>query len=150
MKFQTQVALVIAAVLFLGWGLALLIKPQAAHALLSTGPNDPAVTAMFGGALFAFAAVFSIAARETAREIVYASAVSLLFLGVVAGYQMLIGKHMPQNPATVISLVATLGISVFLFISMTDAAMNLAGGGRKGRRSTTRTQGKKAGRNRRR
>lgn len=150
MKAQAQVALVIAAVLYLGWGLALLVKPQATHALLSTALNDPAMTAMFGSAMFAFAAVFFIAWREPVREIVYASAVSLMFLGIVAGYQLLIGKHMPQNLATVMTLVLTLGISVFLFISVTEAAMNLAAGGRKGRRSTTHKQAKKAGRKRRR
>lgn len=147
---QAQVALVIAAVLFLGWGLALLIKPHATHALLSTAANDPATTAMFGGALFAFAAMFFIAWREPAREIVYASAVSLMFLGVVAGYQLLIGKHMPQNPATVITLVLTLGISVYLFISLTEAAMNLAAVARKGRRSSARKTATKARRKRRR
>ena len=149
MKAQVQVALTGAAVLFLGGGLALLFTPGAAAALLSSAPVAPAMTAMFGSALFAFATLFIIAARAPVREVVYGSAVSLGLLGLVAGYQLLIAKHMPQNPASVITLVLTLGIGVFLFISLTDAAMELAKGGRAKRRSPPRRKTKKARRRRR-
>jgi hypothetical protein len=60
MKKRTliQVVLLIAAALYMGWGLTLLLAPSVSHALVSTGPCDPAVTAMFGATLLGMMVTF--------------------------------------------------------------------------------------------
>lgn len=147
MKTQVQAALMIAAVLFLTWALSLLIKPEVTQALLSTSPRDPAVTALFATALFAFSAVFLIASGQPSREFVYACAVSLALFAIVTAYQMLVAKHVPQGAAVVISLVVTAGIAAFLFISVTEAAANFVAKRGTGRRR--RSPGRSARRRRR-
>jgi hypothetical protein len=132
MKAQVQIALVIVALLYLAWGLALLLAPEQAHALLSTGPYNATTSAMFGAALFAFVTIFFIAAHEPMREIVHASAVGLAFFGVVAAYQMLVANTMPQSPPTVISLMINLAVAVYLLMSLTYAAVEMQGASRKG------------------
>jgi hypothetical protein len=147
MKTQVQSALMIAAVLFLVWALSLVIKPDATQALLSTSPRDPALTALFATALFAFAAVFLIASGQATRELVYASAVSLALLAIVLAYQMLIAKHTPQGAVVVFTLVVTAAVAAFLFISVTEAATRLAAKKGSGRRASGR--GRRAKRRRR-
>jgi len=129
MKPQVQGALVIVALLYLVWAFAFLLMPEHATAMMSTGPHNPALAAMFAAALFAFGTMFLVAAHEPSREIVHAAAVALGFIGATAAIQML-SKSMPAAPLTVISLIINLGAAVYLFISLTDAAMTMAPGGR--------------------
>lgn len=129
MKNHVQSALVIAAILYLGWGLSLLVAPDKMHPLLSTGAYDPVTTAMFGAGLFAFVLVFLIAAHNPLRETVHASVSALLFFGFVGLYQMFVAKGMPQTTLTVVSMVINLAVAIYLLISLTDAAME--GGKRK-------------------
>jgi len=144
MKNHVQIALLIAAVLYLGWGVGLLVAPESMHPLLSTWRYDPAMTAMFGAGLFAFVLVFLIAAQNPTHEMVHASVSGLLFFGFVGLYQMFVAKGMPQNAMTVISMVINLAIAIYLLISLSDVAMGLGGGKRK-----TKKKAKKQARRRR-
>jgi len=128
MKNHVQSALVIAAILYLGWGLSLLVAPEKVHPLLSTGTFDPAITAMFGAGLFAFVLVFLIAAHNPLRETVHASVSALLFFGFVGLYQMFVAKGMPQTAMIVISMIINLAVAIYLLIFLTDAAMAMEGG----------------------
>lgn len=130
MKNHVQSALVIAVILYLGWGLSLLVAPEQMHAILSSGTYDPTTTAMFGAGVFAFALVFLIAAHSPTRETVHASVSGLLFFGFVGLYQMFVAKGMPQTTLTVVSMVVNLAVAIYLLISLTDAAMAMEGGKR--------------------
>ena len=139
MKPQVQGALVIVALLYLVWAFAFLLMPEQATAMMSTGPHNSTLAAMFAASLFAFGTMFLVAAHEPSREIVHASAVALGFIGATAAIQML-SKAMPTAPLTVISLIINLGAAVYLFISLTDAAMTMGSGGR--RKSQARSGGR--------
>ncbi|MEK7840006.1 MAG: hypothetical protein AAB252_02400 [Pseudomonadota bacterium] len=132
MKNHVQSALVIAAILYLGWGLSLLVAPEQMQALLSSGTYDPTTTAMFGASLFAFVLVFLIAAHNPTQETVHASVSGLLFIGFVGLYQMFVAKGMPQTTLTVLSMVINLAVAIYLLITLTDAAM-VVGGGKRGK-----------------
>jgi len=131
MKNHVQSALVIAVILYLGWGLSLLVAPEQMHATLSSGTYDPTTTAMFGAGLFAFALVFLIAAHSPTQETVHASVSGLLFFGFVGLYQMFVAKGMPQTTLTVVSMIINLAVAIYLLILLTDAAMAMEGGKRK-------------------
>lgn len=124
MKAQVQVALVLAAVLYLLWGLGMLVAPDRTHALLTTGPYDVATTALLGASLIGFAALFLMAAREPVRPLVRACAVALLFLGVTAGYQMFFSRSIHQAPAVATSLILDLGLAFFLMVALADGLHN--------------------------
>ena len=125
MRVHVQGALAIVMLLYLLWGLAVLVAPQTAHELLSTGPYDPASLCMFGAALFAFATLFMIAAHMPARDIVHAAAVGLAFLGLTAAYLMFIARTMPASAPTVISLAINVTVALYLLISLTEAATQI-------------------------
>ena len=129
MKPQVQGALIIVALLYLIWAFAFLVMPEQATAMMSMGPHNPALAAMFAASLFAFGTMFLVAAHEPSREIVHASAVALGFIGATAAIQMM-SKTMPASLMTVVSLIINLGAALYLFISLTEAAMNMAPRGR--------------------
>ncbi len=141
MKAHVQVALSLVALLYLSWGLGLLLVPGPAHGLLSLEPYNVTTAAMFGASLFAFATLFLIAAHAPERDIVYVSAVALLFIGFTAAYQMFVVKSMPQSVMTVISLVLNLGTASYLLISLTEgshgSAARVRGALTKNRRART-------------
>lgn len=116
MESQIRFTLVIAAALYMGWGLALLLAPQMSHTMVSTGPYDPATTAMFGAAMIGMMIMFVIAAYDPEREIVRASAAGLAVVGLTAAYLIFIAKVMPLRPITVISMLIDLGACVLLFL----------------------------------
>lgn len=124
MKTQIQVTLLIAAALYMGWGLALILAPGASHGLLSTGPYDSVTTAMFGAALLGLMATFVIAAYDPEKEIVRASAVGLAFVGFTAAYLVFITKSMPLSITTVSSVAVDLVCCGVLFLS--EARLDLA------------------------
>ncbi len=117
MKNQIQVMLLVAAALYMAWGLALLLAPMVAHGLISTGPYDPVVTAMFGAALVAFTVTFLIAARDPVKEIVRASTAAMILLGFTAAFFIFIGKSMPMSFVTGLSLLLDLAVGGFLFLA---------------------------------
>ena len=123
MESQIRFSLLIAAALYMGWGLALALAPQASHGLISNGPYDPVTTAMFGAALIGMTIMFVIAAYDPEREIVRASAAGLAVVGFAAAYLVFIVKAMPLTPITVISLLADLGVCGVLFL--TEARLDL-------------------------
>lgn len=123
MKTQMQVTLLLAAAVYMGWGLSMLLAPSVAHHLLSFGPTDPVLDAMFGVALVSFAIMFLIAARDPVKEIVRAAASAQGLIGLTAAYLLFITKTMPFNIVTASSLVVDLLAAGALFL--TEARMDL-------------------------
>jgi len=117
MESQIRFTLLVAAALFMGWGLSLVLAPGVSHGLISNGPYDPVTTAMFGSALVGMMMMFVIAAYDPEREIVRASAASLAVVGFTAAYLIFIAKAMPLGPLTVISLLVDLGACAVLFLA---------------------------------
>lgn len=137
MKAQIQVTLLIAAALYMGWGLTLVLAPGAVHPLLSLGPYDSVTTAMFGAALLGMMATFVIAAYDPEKEIVRAAAVGMAFVGFTAAYLVFIAKSMPLSLYTVGSLAIDLVCCGVLFLS--EARLDFAAK----RRPAARGRGKK-------
>ena len=123
MESQIRFTLLVAAALYMGWGLSLLLAPSVSHNLISNGPYDSVTTAMFGAALISMMIMFVIAAYDPEREIVRASAAGLAIVGITAAYMVFIAKAMPLGPVTVISLLVDLGASGILFL--TEARLDL-------------------------
>lgn len=117
MKTQIQVTLLVAAALYMAWGLALLLAPGVTQGLVSKGPYDPAMTSMFGATLLGMMVTFVIAAYDPEKEIVRASAAGMAFVGFTAAFLVFIGKSMPLSVLTVVSLVVDLGACGVLFLS---------------------------------
>lgn len=136
MENQIRFSLLVAAALYMGWGLALLLAPQAAHVLISDGPNDSVTTAMFGAALIGMMVVFLVAAYDPARKIVRASAAGLAVVGFAIAYLIFIAETMPLAPVTVISMLIDLGACAALFLGEVrlDVRSTEAGGGETGGR----------------
>ncbi|MEK7758998.1 MAG: hypothetical protein AAB304_05285, partial [Pseudomonadota bacterium] len=111
------------AALYMGWGLSLVMAPEASHSLISNGPYDPVTTAMFGAAMIGMMIMFVIAAYDPEREIVRAAAAGLAVVGFTSAYLIFIAKAMPLAPITVISLLVDLGACAVLFL--TEARIDL-------------------------
>lgn len=133
MKSQTQIALLLAAMLYFAWGFALWVAPQQAHALLTGGFYNAGVSALFGAALLAMAVLYVLAAAHVLRPLVHAAATALLLVGLTAAYQMFMVHSVLQGPATVVSLALNLGIGLFLLIAASDGIFELDNG-RNGRK----------------
>jgi len=123
MESQIRFTLLIAAALYMGWGLSLVLAPEASHSLISIGPYDPVTTAMFGAAMIGMMIMFVIAAYDPEREIVRAAAAGLVVVGFTSAYLIFIAKAMPLSPLTVISLLVDLGACAVLFL--TEARIDL-------------------------
>lgn len=116
MESQIRFTLLIAAALYMGWGLSLVLAPGTSHVLISIGPYDPVTTAMFGAAMIGMMIMFVIAAYDPEREIVRAAAAGLAVVGFTSAYLMFIAKLMPLGALTLISLLVDLGACVALFL----------------------------------
>ena len=138
MKAQTQVALLLAAMLYLAWGIALWVAPPQTHALLTAGFYSAGVSALFGAALMALSVLCVLAAAHTLRPMVQAAATALLLVGLTAAYQMFVGHSILTGAATVISLALNLGIGLFLLIAVSDGVFELEGNGARNGRKRTR------------
>ncbi|HEX9627086.1 MAG TPA: hypothetical protein VGA00_09130 [Acidiferrobacterales bacterium] len=138
MKTQIQITLLVAAALYMAWGLALLLAPGASHGLVSTGPYDVAVTALFAAALLGMMATFLIAAYDPEKEIVRAAATGLAFVGFTSAYLMFIAHAIPVSPVTVVSLLVGLGASGMLFLTEMRIDVKPPGRARKSRPSRRR------------
>lgn len=123
MESQIRFTLLVAAALYMGWGLSLVLAPGASHGLISVGPYDPVTTAMFGAAMIGMMIMFVIAAYDPEREIVRAAAAGLAVVGFTSAYLIFIAKVMPLSPITVISLLVDLGACAVLFL--TEARIDL-------------------------
>lgn len=123
MESQIRFTLLVAAALYMGWGLSLVLAPGASHSLISNGPYDPVTTAMFGAAMIGMMIMFVIAAYDPEREIVRAAAAGLAVVGFTSAYLIFIAKVMPLAPITVISLLVDLGACAVLFL--TEARIDL-------------------------
>jgi hypothetical protein len=119
MESQIRFTLLIAAALYMGWGLSLMLAPGASHGLISSAPYDPVTTAMFGAAMIGMMIMFVIAAYDPEREIVRAAAAGLAVVGFTSAYLIFIAKVMPLAPITVISLLVDLGACGVLFLTET-------------------------------
>lgn len=117
MESQIRFTLLVAAALYMGWGLSLVLAPGASHVLISVGPYDPVTTAMFGAAMIGMMIMFVIAAYDPEREIVRAAAAGLAVVGFTSAYLIFIAKAMPLGPFTAISLLVDLGACVILFLA---------------------------------
>ena len=124
MKTQLQVTLMLAAAVYLGWGMSMLLAPSVAHQLLSKGPSDPVTNALFGTALIGGVVMFVIAARNPVKEIVRAAASMMALIGLTSAYLLFIPKVIPFSLVTVVSLVIDLGAAGVLFL--TEARLDLA------------------------
>lgn len=125
MRHYAQIALVIAALMYLLGGLYLLLAPQSAYPLLSTGPYDPAGAALLTAAVLAFATIFLIAAHDASRVALHVSTVGLLFLGIAGAHQMFIAQTLTRSAVTVMGLIVDLVVAVYLLIALSEAAMRL-------------------------
>jgi hypothetical protein len=96
--------------------------------MLSSSPLNASTSALFGAGLFAFVIVFLIAAHRPGRETVHAAVTGLLFIGVVAAYQLFIAKTMPQTAWTVASLVINIAVALYLLMALTESALSLEEG----------------------
>jgi peptidoglycan/LPS O-acetylase OafA/YrhL len=128
MESLIRFTLIVAAALYLGWGLSLILAPEVTQTLISNGPHDPVTTAMFGAALLGMMIMFIIAAYDPEREIVRASAAALAVIGFTAGYLMFVPRVMPLSLVTLFSLLVNLGACGVLFLS--EARLDLRDQGR--------------------
>jgi hypothetical protein len=134
MESIIRFTLLLAAALYMSWGLALVLAPEMSHAIISYGPYDPTTTAMFGAAMIGMMIMFVIAAYDPEREIVRALAAGLAVVGFTAAYLIFIAKAMPLRPLTVISLVVDLVACATLFLM--EARLDLRMQKPKARRSS--------------
>jgi hypothetical protein len=141
MKTQIQFTLLLAAALYMGWGLTLLLAPMVAHALISTGPYDPVVTALLGAALIAFTVTFLIAARDPVKEIVRASSAAMVLIGFTAAFFIFISKSMPLSFVTVVTLLIDLAAAGVLFLA--EAKLDLLRHARPVKSRSLRASGRK-------
>ncbi|MCG6871272.1 MAG: hypothetical protein LJE84_03185 [Gammaproteobacteria bacterium] len=114
MRLRLQIALLVAATLYMGWGLALLLAPIATQSLISTYANDPVMSRMFGISLIAWTIAFCIGARHPEREIVQASIVAMLAVSLVVSYSTFFDGSMPRTAPMAVSLGLNSALAVFL------------------------------------
>ena len=144
MKKHIQISLTVAAFLYLIWAISFLIMPEATYSQFSAGDKmDEGMLAMFAASLLAFAVIFLLAINNPSDEMVQVSAVGLGTIAVVAAYQMFIGDGINRNFSTVLSLVLTGGLAVYLLIGSTDGMMSMPSGGRAKRKAPKKKTKKK-------
>lgn len=122
MRGHVQLALGLAALLYLVWAITFLVAPELAHKMVNTGPYNPGMAGMFAAALFGLGAMLLIASAEPEPGIVAAAASALAVVAVIAAYQMLIAKYMPQESMTVVSLLLNSAAAAYLFVMQSQAA----------------------------
>jgi len=126
MRGHVQLALGLAALLYLVWAITFLVAPETAHQMVNTGAYNPGMAGMFAAALFGLGAMLLIASAEPEPGIVAAAAAALAVVAVIAAYQMLIAKYMPQQGMTVVSLLLNSALAAYLFVMQAQAAQESA------------------------
>ena len=131
MKNHIQASLVVVSVMFLVWGLGFIMFPQMMHETLSAGSYDPATASLFAAALLGMSLLFLISAQDPQRDVVYGLAATLGFLGIASAIGMLPEGGMHKNVGTLVSLVVTVGVAVYLFVVQSEAVVSApsSGGG---------------------
>jgi len=143
MRGHIQLALGLAALLYLVWAVTFLVAPEAAQQMVNRGAYNPGMAGMFGAALFGLGAMLLIASAEPEPGILAGSAAALAVISVVGGYQMLIAKYMPQATWTVISLLLNTAAAAYLFVMQTQTPQDntaIRSPARRSRRKSTRTR----------
>lgn len=123
MKAQLQITMLVAAALFLSWGLALFVAPVTVHRLISNGAYDPVSVGMLAAAFLGVMVTLVIGARDPAKEVVRAAAAIMALIGFTAAYFIFGAKSMPLSVLTVGSLAIDLFAAGVLFL--TEARMDL-------------------------
>lgn len=129
MKNHIQASLVVVSVMFLVWGLGFIMFPQTIHETLSAGSYDPATASLFAAALLGMSLLFLIAAQDPQRDIVYGLAATLGFLGIASAIGMLPEGGMHKNIGTLVSLVVTVGVAIYLFVVQSEAVISAPSSG---------------------
>ena len=117
MRIYTQISMLYAAAVYLMWGIGFMLAPTEMHKILSAGPYDPAISALFTASLLAFAVIIIAFVNFLNRAFITITIVIVAFLGVTAIYQMANGQII-SNAATISTLVITCGVGLFLAYSL--------------------------------
>jgi len=125
MKQHAQIALFLGALLYLVWGIALLVAPESAHGVLSKGAFDPAMTGLFAASLVGITTLFVFAGHSPTKELTAVSAVVSLCLGLAMAILMGFSHAMHVSLIVVISMLGSLSLGLYLFISQTEGMWQL-------------------------
>ena len=117
MRIYTQISMLYAAAVYLMWGLGFMLAPADMHKILSAGPYDPAMTAMFTASLLAFAIIIIAFVNFLNRAFITVAIVVMSFLGVTTIYQIAHGNIL-SNLATITTLIINCGVALFLIYSL--------------------------------
>lgn len=120
MKNHIRASLVVVSVMFLIWGLGFIMFPETMHKTLSSGTFDQATASLFAAALVGMSLLFLISAQDPNRDVVYGLAATLGFLGIASAIGMLPEGGMNTNGGTLISLIITVGVAVYLFVVQSE------------------------------
>ena len=131
MKNHIQASLVVVSIVFLAWGMGFIMFPQTMHETLSAGSYDPATASLFAAALLGMSLLFLISAQDPQRDVVYGLAATLGFLGIASAIGMLPEGGMHKNIGTLVSLIITVGVSVYLFVAQSEAVASAPSSGAK-------------------
>ncbi|HEC12039.1 MAG TPA: hypothetical protein ENI80_02130 [Acidiferrobacteraceae bacterium] len=116
MKTRMRIALILASILFLSWGLGLIFYPEASHKLISQGTYDSVTVRMLGGSFLGWVAACLVAVRSPGREIVCAISLATLTVSTVAIVLMFVDGNMPAQDTTVVSLIVAIGSATYLLV----------------------------------
>lgn len=124
MKMHVQISLVIAAFLFLFWGVVLLLGQEAEFGMFSSGAYDSVSVSMLGAAFIGYVFILIIVASNPAPDTVGSIAAAMILMSVITGYQILASHTIPMGMPNIISFLASATIGVILMIGRTqmDAA----------------------------
>ncbi|GMR20062.1 MAG: hypothetical protein BMS9Abin36_0657 [Gammaproteobacteria bacterium] len=150
MKQHAQIALFIGVLLYLVWGIALLVAPESAHGVLSKGAFDPVMTGLFAASLVGITTLFVFAGHNPTKELTAVSAVISLCLGLAMAILMGFSQAVHVNLIVVISVVVSLSLGLYLFISQTEGMWHLpvapvvTGAGSQSKKTARKSPGKAA------
>ena len=116
MKTRMRIALILASILFLSWGIGLIFFPEASHKLISRGAYDSVTVRMLGGSFLGWVVACLVAVRVPSKEIVRAISLATLLVSGVAVVLMYMDYNMLVQDTTVISLIVAIGSASYLFI----------------------------------
>lgn len=116
MKTRVRIALALASILFLAWGLGLVFYPEASHKLISRGAYDSVTVRMLGGSFLGWVVICLVAIYTPGQEIIRAISLATLIISIVTIVLMFVIHSMPVQDTTIISLVVAIGSAIYLLI----------------------------------
>ena len=125
MKTHVQIALLVLASLYGLWVVGFIAAPRQLHTLLSSAAYDPASLSLLTALLLALAASLLLAARNPLRDAVLSAATTALLVGAVIASMLLAGDAMVLSYATVTTMIVSLAVAAFLFLSQTETFARL-------------------------